>query len=265
MVSVLALLVFALLAMIVVRPGQATTGQNVSLPRIEYQSFWLGLAFFAIVFSVFKEPHAFGLVIGLVLHELGHYAAYRHCGHTSARFRLLPMVASVASSDKQLRSETEEAFVALSGAGISLVLMVPLMALGYLVGPQTSDLHYIVMPIGGTIAALNALNLLPLWPLDGGRCLALISHSLAPRATGRLLLATSAFTAALGIYLQSTTLLMTCLAGAHIIYYPSSLSPKHAAMPARRAVLVAMTWAALFAAHLSGGWWMLNWFYFSGL
>jgi Zn-dependent protease len=265
MAGILVLLAFAVLAMVVVRPGQTATGGDVFLPRIEYRSFWLGLAFFALVFSVFRAPHAMGLVAGLLIHEMGHYGAYRMFGHGSARFRTLPMAAGNATSDSELRSDTEEAFVALAGAALSVVPMVLLVGIAMLLDPATSALHVILMPIGGTIAALNFINLLPLWPLDGGRCLTLISRSLTPKVTAKLLLATSAFAVALGFYTQSTTLLMTCLIGAHIFFYPDSFVPKHAAMPARHAILVSLTWVSLLAVHFAGGWWLLQWFYFSGL
>lgn len=265
MTGVVAVFVFALFAMVVMRPGRVVTGENVLISRIEYRSFWLGLAFFAIVFSLFKGPHAFGLVAGLLVHELGHFLAYRALGHDGARFRALPMVASLSTSDKATRSDAEEAFIALAGAGLSLVPMVPLVGIGLLLDAESSALHPVLMSIGGTIAALNALNLLPLWPLDGGRCLALIGRSLMPRKTVLLLLATSAFATALGFHVQSTTLLMTCLVGAHFLYHPEALAPKHAAMPKKTAGLVFLTWAALMGAHMAGGWWLLNWFFFSGL
>lgn len=264
MAGLIVILALALVASVAMRPGQAAGQGNLTLPQVEYRSFWLGLAFFALVFSVFRLPHASGLVVGLVLHELGHFLAYSACGHRDVRFRLLPMAARGPASEQALRSAGHEAFVTLMGAGLSIGPMVLLIGAAQF-ATAGSPLHAQLMGMGGTIAALNALNLLPLWPMDGARCLALISRAFSARMAAPLLLACSAFATALAVHVQSTTLAFTCLIGAHIFYHPDSFAPRQAAMPRRLALLVTATWAAIFATHLAGGWWMLKWFLFSGL
>lgn len=262
MLGSVGLLAFILFVVATVNEQRLISTKGVLFQHVEYRSFWLGLVFFGVIYSTFRIPHATGIVLGLILHELGHVAAYRMLGHREVVFRLLPMVANRPSSTSALRSDAEQAFVALMGAGLSIVPMVLIYAGGVLFEPQSGEALRLLTRAGGTIAALNALNLLPLWPLDGGHLLHLISRSLSKRAAPYALLASSAFATALATHVQSATLLFTCLLGALIFYRPEALEPKHPAMPQRTALLVALSWAFVLATHLAGGWWMLRWFLF---
>ncbi|MCJ8051967.1 hypothetical protein GB928_002675 [Shinella curvata] len=107
------------------------------------------------------------LTVVIVLHELGHMAAYRAFGHQRVRMIFVPLLGGIAVGGRPYNSHFEVAVCALMGAGMSAFLVPPLIALhdsGSVTGP---GLLVFMLILG----AFNLLNLLPMHRFDGGQVL----------------------------------------------------------------------------------------------
>lgn len=119
-----------------------------------------------------------GLLFGSVLlHELGHALVARRHGIETRSITLHPL-GGVAALSAEPRSPGAEAAIALAGPAVNLALA-GLGALAY----------GAALPLAGWFVAMNlgmaVFNLLPAWPMDGGRVLraALTGRMGRPAAT----------------------------------------------------------------------------------
>ncbi len=106
------------------------------------------------------------LTVVIVLHELGHMAAYRAFGHRRVRMIFVPLLGGIAVGGRPYNSHFEVAVCALMGAGMSAFLVPPLIAL-YDGAAMGRGLLVFLLILG----AFNLLNLLPMHRFDGGQVL----------------------------------------------------------------------------------------------
>ena len=140
--------------------------------------FTLSLIVFVAVswlFQVRSLPAIALLVVVLFLHELGHALAMRALGYRDVQILFLPMFGAVATGRRTSSALWRECVVLLAGPLPGLLLGTVLAMSPW---AQSS-------PWGQTFSALligiNAFNLLPLEPLDGGRLAGCLVFSRAPR------------------------------------------------------------------------------------
>lgn len=244
-----------------VMDGAVLAGVHANPPRIDTESVRYGILGSLLAVYLLEVDYGIALISAVVLHEIGHVVAYRLMGHRDATFRLLPVLALKPISQSAPRSEAQEMFIALMGAGFSIAPMIVAMSLSQGLEasfPRFANSLYIV---ASTIAALNFINLLPLWPLDGGRLLRLMGHSLCPNMTTRLMLAASAVATAVAFHMQSVQLLFICALGIHAFVRPEQIETKSAPMSRRIAVYGLTAYGAITATHLLAGAWLLSWFF----
>lgn len=189
------------------------------------------------------------LVVGVMVHEYGHVLAYRLAGHPAPVFRLVPF-GGVAMSRQPAQTQAEHAFVALMGPGFSLVLIIigllashSLAAAGDRAGARYADICVF------WVAAMNAFNLLPFYPLDGGRVLRAAAMTLGPSvARGATLAMGVAF---VGFALAIGSILLTVLAGFGLLAAIAASRTKDPAAPMTlsAAALALAAYAVLIAAH----------------
>jgi Zn-dependent protease len=119
------------------------------------------------------------LTMVIVLHELGHMAAYRTFGHTSVRMIFVPLLGGIAIGGRPYNSLFEVATCALMGPGMSAFL-VPLFVAAYQAASDGILPAIMAMPILVFLLILggfNLLNLLPMHRFDGGQVLRQIFRS----------------------------------------------------------------------------------------
>lgn len=125
-------------------------------------TYWL-LGFFAVV----------GIFASIVLHELGHSLVARRFG-MEMRGITLHMFGGAAELEDEPTSPTAELWVAIAGPATSFVLA-GLLRLGALAtaGLSSSELpiEMLLRYLAGLNLVLGIFNLLPAFPLDGGRIL----------------------------------------------------------------------------------------------
>lgn len=178
MVSSTTLLISALIACaatIYALRGGWTSPLKTTILGLDPQG--LGISALAVIFAVVFFGPVFGLslILVIVIHEFGHVAAFRVAGHQDASFRLVPLMGGYAISNRPVDTQEESVFITLMGPAICLAPMLlayALAALSLSVYPQA---YYPLMTFAGIAGALNFVNLLPIWPLDGGRLTASIT------------------------------------------------------------------------------------------
>lgn len=102
------------------------------------------------------------LLLAVLLHELGHYAAMRAFGYRNARILLLPLFGGATMGAPERPDAFQRAVVSLAGPAPSVLLGA---ALAFAAFPLHSPL---AMRAAMTLLWLNLFNLLPVVGLDGG-------------------------------------------------------------------------------------------------
>ncbi len=111
----------------------------------------------------------------VVLHEFGHILAARRYGIQSPTVTLLP-IGGVASMQRLPSDPRQELVVALAGPAVNLVIgFALLLAMGPLHQGDLTQIENSHLSLIGRLAAANlflfAFNLIPAYPMDGGRVL----------------------------------------------------------------------------------------------
>jgi Zn-dependent protease len=126
-----------------------------------------------VLFSLLALVALFGCV---VLHELGHALMARHFGIGTRSITLLP-IGGVASLERMSEKPFEEIAIAVAGPAVNLVLaglLAPFALGGFLLAPQVGllgEASGLVSFLWGANVWLFLFNLLPCFPMDGGRVL----------------------------------------------------------------------------------------------
>jgi hypothetical protein len=120
------------------------------------------------VIALLSFCYLFGWKLGLmlaaviVLHEMGHVAAMLMAGVGVRSIYLIPFFGGAAVPKTAYRTEARLGFIALMGPGLSLIPTVGLFVLYR----ATGNIQF--REAAEMFAVVNAANLLPLYPLDGG-------------------------------------------------------------------------------------------------
>ena len=155
---------------------------------------WIGLAYWQMEGTVDAVLSGVGFIVALfacvVLHELGHALAARRFGIRTRSIVLLP-IGGIASIERTPEDPHQEILIALAGPAVSFaiagILWLVLSAAGGFVAIDTLSLSEsgFLQRLMLVNLLLGAFNLLPAFPMDGGRVFrALLSLRLGPvRAT----------------------------------------------------------------------------------
>lgn len=141
---------------------------------------WIGGSAWADAHSIAAALGGIGFAVLLfaivVAHELGHAMAARHYGIRTVDITLLP-IGGVARLERMPREPRAELVVAIAGPAVNLVLALVFAGLALAIGSPlvptdvaTPDLP-LVSRLVWTNLALLGFNILPAFPMDGGRVL----------------------------------------------------------------------------------------------
>jgi Zn-dependent protease len=178
------------------------------------------------------------LVFGcVVLHELGHALAARAYGIGTRDITLLP-IGGVARLERLPRQPRQELAIALAGPVVNVVIAAAIFAGLWLGGgvlhplaPTSSLVESFLVRLMWTNVALVIFNLLPAFPMDGGRVLraALASrlpYAQATRAAARIGRVVAALLGIVGLFGNWTLLLI-----AMFIYFAGRGEEQMASQP----------------------------------
>ena len=124
---------------------------------------WLGMRDHPIAFTAM-------LVGVLFFHELGHYVGMRIFGYRNVRMFFIPLFGEAVSGQKTGAKSYQEAIVTLLGPLPGLCLAVVLIVAAFVPG-LPREYRLVLVRASLLSGFINGFNLLPIFPLDGGRLL----------------------------------------------------------------------------------------------
>ncbi|MDF1872137.1 metalloprotease [Vannielia sp.] len=238
--------------------GGLVSATGLRVHSLDRNGLMMGAAAFALAAWVFGPLYGIALTASVVIHEFGHVAAYRVAGHTDARFRLVPLFGGVAISNRVPDTQAESFFITLMGPGICLAPMVLSYALSdYFLwrAPEVSRALWVFAAVTGL---MNFFNLLPYWPLDGGRCVKILAETFW-KPLGRIAaFAMSAALAATALWMQSTLLFFFAFFSAQSLFSGQDESTFQRPMTKGQGTLAAFAYLFTLAAHFWGGYALLD-------
>ncbi len=147
-------------------------GRVAGIDLFLHPSFFLLLAFFGIgggLESILLVSAAFGCVL---LHEFGHALMARGFGIGTADITLYP-IGGVARLRRMPKAPGAELLIALAGPAVNVVIALALgaiLSLGLLGGPGLDlPVYSFAVTLLGINVGLALFNLIPAFPMDGGR------------------------------------------------------------------------------------------------
>ncbi|MFB6157947.1 MAG: CBS domain-containing protein [Haloferacaceae archaeon] len=174
---------------------------------------------------------AVGLFVGILLHELGHSAVAMHYGYgiDSITLWLFGGVARFAEIPEDWR---QELVIAVAGPVVSLLVAAGALAGFVAVPAEMPAVRFVLGYLALANAALAAFNMLPGFPMDGGRVLRALLARSRPYARATQLAAEvgKGFAFLLGVVGLFANLLLVALA--FFIYIGASSEARQTAMRA---------------------------------
>ncbi|MCI2400266.1 hypothetical protein [Aliiroseovarius subalbicans] len=240
-----------------VRPALAD-GPPLALSGLNGASVVIAFTCFVSVGVLMGSVFAFALLLAFLLHEFGHVLAYRMVGHADARFRLVPFWNGVRISDTPPRSDLDAFFIALMGPGVSLAPMVLSFALVDVLAPHAPLASDFFLQFALATGALNFVNLLPLWPLDGGRCIRIMVQAQFPGVGPLAAAAMSAALMGFAYSVSSVLIFLMALVGAFALITGREDHASRATLTKHELRLALTAYFAALSAFFLGGWWIIR-------
>ncbi len=168
-------------------------GTIMGIPILIHISFLIVLPLFALIFASAPAPYGFQdiqplllsyalallttilLFTCVILHELGHSYFAKRYGVKIENITLF-LIGGVSSMEEIPRDPSQEAKMAFAGPMVSFIIGFVLLLLNFVIASAVTSYVdtpvYMVVRILATInIALGVFNLLPAFPMDGGRIL----------------------------------------------------------------------------------------------
>ena len=247
------------LGMVHVLRGGFMSDRGLTIVGVDIEGLSMGALALLLAAVYFGPLYGIAIMLSVMVHEFGHVAAFRIAGHSDARFRLIPLMGGVAISDREPETALHDFFITLMGPGICLVPMV----LAYMLIEPAAEFSHLMADFLWVFAivtgALNFFNLLPFWPLDGGRCLRILTATFAPGTTTPITLAMSAGFAAAAVATQSLMLLVFSLMGAQALFFDVDQPAPAGSLKPRQGLVALGAYIATASAHFVGGFVLLQW------
>lgn len=105
------------------------------------------------------------LAIIVFIHELGHYFAMKIFRYQDLSIFFIPLLGAMAGGSKEKILQKEKGIVLLAGPVPGIIIGVII----FLIADNTNS--YSLLRLSYAFVLINALNLLPIYPLDGGQLL----------------------------------------------------------------------------------------------
>jgi len=156
-------------AQAVVYPPKPPAEEPKTRANIWLRSISSLVLYLAIGYYFFNQNWTLVLVLTgvVVFHELGHFLAMKLYNYTDLGIFFIPLVGAYASGKKKEVSQLQSSIILLAGPVPGIIVGIILQWTG---SYFTDDTH-LLNNISWILIFLNLLNLLPIYPLDGGQLL----------------------------------------------------------------------------------------------
>jgi Zn-dependent protease len=263
MLPLFAATILCLTTLYALRGGLVGERGFLTIAGFDANALMLGVAAIGAAVWFFGPMYGAAIIVSVMVHEFGHVAAFRVCGHRDARFRLIPLLGGVAISNQVPASQEKDFFITLMGPGICIA---PMVLAAVIVEQEylwlyAPDIAVFLSVFAAVTGALNFFNLLPFWPLDGGRCLSVLCNTFWPGGTRQVTIAMSGALLALAIYSQSLVLIVFALLGAQSMFRAQQIARFQRPMAPTRATLAAAAYLATLTTFGLTGWPLLAGFF----
>jgi Zn-dependent protease len=161
---------------------------------------------------LFTWQFAVAIMWAIGVHEMGHVWAMRRTGMKTPGFYFVPLFGGAAIGERS-KTEWQDVFITAMGPSWGLLSAIPPAALFVATGEP-----FWAATIG-FIALVNLFNLLPIYPLDGGRLTNSLVVSLAPGAQVLYLIAAGGLVLALAVYMRIYFVAILFAIGVAEIYF----------------------------------------------
>ena len=190
--------------------------------RISFSMESIAMAAISIAAAVwfFGPMTGLALVAIIAIHEFGHVAAYRVCGHDDATFRLIPLMGGVASSSKAPDGPIHSFYISIMGPAICIAPTVLALHLVYNEYQMPEMMRQFLWSFGIYSGVINFFNLLPIGPLDGGKISRVLFGIFWPKAEKPFGIAMMGLALLAGVFLQSYFIIILTL-----MSFPSVMNP----------------------------------------
>ena len=145
------------------KPVFEETRQGSQLPR-----FIISVILFAVVFYFYAGTQwqvIAWLIVIIFIHEMGHYLAMKLFKYKDLTIFFIPLLGAVAGGSKEKISQREKSIVLLAGPVPGILIG---LGIFFLASEQN---NFFLLRLSYAFVLLNVLNLLPIYPLDGGQLL----------------------------------------------------------------------------------------------
>ncbi len=144
--------------------------ENFDKSKIKNSNSWVAFFISGVIFiSLFMLmgstfSYIVNLIIVLLVHELGHFLAMRFFGYSDTSIFFLPFGAAT-TGQKREKKAYEEFIVLLAGPLPGIIIGIAL----WLTAGHFGKYEHFAMEYAFVSIVVNYLNLLPIYPLDGGK------------------------------------------------------------------------------------------------
>lgn len=152
------------------------------------------------------NPIAFTLMLIVVLfvHEMGHYVGMRLFGYRNVRIFFIPLFGAATSGQRTTAKGYQEAIVTLLGPVPGLCLAIALLITALVIHRLRWPFENYLFSAAALFGLINAFNLLPIFPMDGGRLLNQLLFSRNRYLEGVFLVVASVGMIGLGVLMKMT-------------------------------------------------------------
>jgi len=144
---------------------------------------------------LFTWEFALAVMWAIGVHEMGHVWAMRRTGMPTPGFYFVPLFGGAAIGERA-KNEWQDVYITAMGPTWGLLSAAPPALLYFMTG------EVFWAATVGFIALVNLFNLLPIYPLDGGRLTSSLVLSVAPGGQILYLIAAGGLVLALAVYMQ---------------------------------------------------------------
>ncbi|MBL7740286.1 MAG: hypothetical protein JNK14_13805, partial [Chitinophagaceae bacterium] len=198
----------------VIYPPKPPAEEPKSRAQVWLRSISSLALYLAIGYYFFNQNWTLVLVLTgvVVFHELGHFLAMKFYNYTDLGIFFIPLVGAYASGKKREVSQLQSSVILLAGPVPGIIIGIILQLTGQYFTDDPYQLH-LLNNISWILIFLNLLNLLPIYPLDGGQLL------------NRLFLDSSQIISKIFLFLSIGLLVWFALYGMDRPFYPLLVIP----------------------------------------